>query len=121
MLNTGCCSSLMGCKASLDGAAGRRPRTRNYTRRAGAALAREQRVELARVLELGEVVVAADVGVADVDLRHRAPAGLAHHLVALPRVDVDPDLLDLAHAFRLEQHLGANAIGADAGRVHGDL
>src|SRR4051812_22043250 len=105
MLNTGCCSSLMGCKASLGRCGRGAAANRNYTRRAGAALAREQRVELARMVELGEVVVAADVGLADVDLRHRAPAGLAHHLVALPRVDVDPDLLDVGDALRLQQHL----------------
>src|SRR5712675_98596 len=113
MLNTGCCSSLMGCKASLGvrpgtAAAARSCGTGNYTRRRRAALARQQRVELARVVERGEIVVAPDVRVADVDLRHRAPPGLAHHLVALPRIDVDADLLDLADTLRLQQHFRAD-------------
>ena len=44
-----------------------------------AAVAREQRREPAGAVERDQVLVAADVDVADVDLRHGAAAGALHH------------------------------------------
>ena len=55
----------------------------------------QQRHEAAALVERDQVVAAADVGVADEDLRHGAPAGELHHGVALGGVQVDADLLDL--------------------------
>jgi hypothetical protein len=60
--------------------------------------ASEQRREAAALVERDEVVAAADMGVADEDLRHGAPAGELHHGVALGGVQVDADLLDLLDA-----------------------
>src|SRR5512135_1392513 len=83
-----------------------------------SGLAAQQRIELAGAVQRRQVVETADVNVADVNLRHGAPPGLCHHLLALRRVEVDADLLDLRDALRLEQHLGALAIGADGSAVH---
>jgi hypothetical protein len=44
-------------------------------------------------VQLDHVVVAADVGVADEDLRHAGAAGAFHHEGARRRVTVDPDLV----------------------------
>src|SRR5687768_13561041 len=68
----------------------------------GASGCGEQRIEPARAVECGEVVVAADVALAHVDLRHGAAAGALHHFLAALGLEVDADLLDLAHALRLE-------------------
>ena len=54
------------------------------------------------------------MGVADEDLRHGAPPGDLHHVIALPGVGVDPDFLDLLDAFGFQNLFGPNAIGADA-------
>src|SRR5271169_3673515 len=78
--------------------------------------AREQRVELALAVEFGEVVRAADVALADEDLRHPVVAAAAgDHLGAVRRV-VDVDLAP-AYALALEQRAHARAISAPAGRV----
>src|SRR5687768_12434440 len=82
---------------------------------------REQRVEAAGAIERGEVVVAADVPLTDVDLRDGAPAGALHHFLAARGLEVDADLLDLGHALRLEQPLGHQAERAHARRIHHDL
>src|SRR6185503_10311276 len=48
------------------------------------------------------------------------PPGLLDHLAAALGLQVDADLLDVAHALRLEQGLGAKAVRAPARRVHQD-
>ena len=59
----------------------------------GGRSASQQRIELAGAVEGGEVVEAADVGIADEDLRHRPPpAGAREHDVALGGVEIDANL-----------------------------
>src|SRR5947209_7367742 len=88
--NTGCWSFWGSLMDFLWERTGRAARARESGSGGG-----EQRVEAARAIERGEVVVAAHVAVAHVDLRHRAPAGALHHLLAAGRLQVDADLLDL--------------------------
>src|SRR2546423_11028819 len=66
----------------------------------------------AALVQRDEVVAAADVGVADEDLRHGAAAGDLHHRLPLVGGQVDTGLVDLVHAALLEQHLGADAVTA---------
>src|SRR5690606_22830316 len=57
----------------------------------GSALpgfAGQQRLELAGAVQRHHVVVAADVGVADEDLRHGGSPGQRHHFLALGRIGV---------------------------------
>ena len=82
------------------------------------AVGAEQGHQLATAVQCHQVIVAAHVGVADVDLRHRAAAGDLHHVAARGGVGVDADLLDLLHALGLEDLLGPDAVGADGGGVH---
>src|SRR5690348_7511441 len=81
----------------------------------------EQGIEAAGAIEGREVVVAPDMPLAHVDLRHGAPAGAADHLVAARRIEVHADLLDLGHALGAQQPLGLQAEGAHARRIHHDL
>ena len=85
------------------------------------AVAREQGDQAAPAVERDQVVAAADMGLADEDLRHRAPAREVHHGGARLRVAVDADLLDLLDALGLEDLLGANAVRANGGGVHLDV
>jgi hypothetical protein len=71
----------------------------------------EQRVELAGAVERGQVVEAADVPIADPDLRHRATAAALDHLVAPLGVRHDVDL-GPGLSLRCEQALRAVAVGA---------
>jgi hypothetical protein len=59
-----------------------------------ARFAAQQRFELAGAVELIQIVTTADVGVADVNLRHGAAAGLLHHLLATRGIEVDANLFD---------------------------
>ena len=68
--------------------------------------------------EYNKFVEAADVMVADVDLRHRAPAGLPHHFHATFRLQVDADPVDGRDALARKQPLRMDAIGTGRGRVH---
>src|SRR3990167_2197516 len=77
-------------------------------------LRREQGIQLARPVERSQIVVSADVRPADEDLRYRAPAGFLHHLLALLRVQIDADFLDVGDPFGLEQRLRAHAVRAHA-------
>src|SRR5471030_1369578 len=70
------------------------------------------------LIERIQIVETADVGVADVNLRHGAAAGLLHHQRALVRVEVDADFFNRGHALGFQQALGAHAIRADGGGVH---
>src|SRR5690606_26300457 len=63
----------------------------------------------------------AHVGVADVDLRHGASAGAFHHDLALFRVLVDADFLDVVDTALFQQHFGAYAIRAHGRAVHDDV
>src|SRR5665213_293474 len=109
MENTGwLCSSVMerprvGMRWGLRGRSGRR----------------QQGIEAAGAIERGEVVIAADVALAYVDLRHGAPTGALHHLLAARGLEVDAHLLDLRDPLGLEQALGHQAVGTGTGRVHG--
>src|SRR5688572_17446114 len=87
---------------------------------AGNLFVAEEGIEPARAVERGQVVVAAHVALADVDLRDGAPPRALHHLLAALGLEVDAHLLDL-HALRLEQPLGHEAERAHAGRVHQHL
>src|SRR6185369_12987127 len=71
-------------------------------------------------VERDQVLVAADVDVADVDLGNGAPAGLLHHRHAHARIEVDPDLGNGGYALRTEESLGPDAKGATRRGVHGD-
>ena len=55
----------------------------------------EEGLEASLPVELGKVVEAADVPLADVDLGNGAPAGALHHFLAPLRLEGDADLLDL--------------------------
>src|SRR5690606_32361731 len=110
--NTGACA----CSV-MDGSFGGRERCVAL----GRTRSGKQRHEPALAVERGQVVEAADVALADEDLRHGAPAGLLDHLVTAHGIEVDPDLLDLLDAALLQKHLGALAIRAHRGGVHDDL
>ena len=89
-------------------------------RRRGVRRAAQQRIEPAGAVERDQVVEAADVGLADVDLRHRAPPGLGHHLDAARGLEVDPHLRDVRHALRVQEALRPDAVRAHGRRVHHD-
>src|SRR4051812_25357311 len=108
------CGSLMEIPSGERGA----PGGAGNAKRSGG---REQRVEPTRAVERGEVVVAAHVAVAHVDLGHGAPSGALHHFVAAAGLEVDADLLDLGDALRFQKALGHHAVGTDTGGVHQDL
>jgi hypothetical protein len=78
----------------------------------------EQGQQAAAPVEIDQIIAAADVGVADEDLRHRAPAGQLHHLRALRRFEVDADFVDVADPTLLQQRLGADAVRASLRQVH---
>src|SRR5690606_3154802 len=61
---------------------------------------------------------AAHMVIANEDLRNRAAAGDAHHLLAQRRIEVDAQFLELGHAAAVEQLLGADAVGAHRAGVH---
>src|SRR3954453_6678281 len=58
----------------------------------------EQGHQTARAIERGEVVVPADMRVADEHLRHRATTAPRHHLLAAGRVFVDQYFFNLLDA-----------------------
>src|SRR5688500_8709103 len=77
----------------------------------------EEWIELACALERIEIVAAADVELADPDLRHRAPAALLHHLHAPVGLQVDANFFD-RRALLAQQPVGRLAEGAGSGQVH---
>ena len=80
----------------------------------------EHRVERAAAVELVDVVGAADMRLADEDLRHGAAAiGADHHLLAEAGV-LHVDFLE-GDTLLLQQRLGGVAVGAIGRRVDGDL
>src|SRR5207248_10363917 len=80
----------------------------------------EKWIEPALALEVVEIVTAADVALADPDLRHGAPAALVLHLGAARRFEIDADLVDL-HALLDEQALGGLAERTGRCAVHQHL
>jgi hypothetical protein len=61
-------------------------------------LFRQQGIESARAIQRGQIIVAPDVRVADIDLRHGAPPGFFHHFGSARRITIDIHLLDFRHA-----------------------
>src|SRR5690349_11049336 len=87
----------------------------------GAVSCREQGIQLAAGIECMQVVRAADMAVADEDLRYgAAAAGPLTHGAAQLRLAVDIDLLK-SRALLLQERLGGGAVGAPAGGVERDL
>src|SRR5688572_23611510 len=81
----------------------------------------KHRIEASDAVERVEVVEAADVRLADPDLRDRAATtGLARHLLAQRHAPGNVDLLE-AYAFVPEQLLRHVAVGAEHRRVDRDL
>ena len=73
----------------------------------------QQRHQAAFGVQGHQVVTAAHMGVAHVNLRHGAtPSGL-HHVVALGGVQVDADFFNLLNTLGFEQLLGADAVGTE--------
>src|SRR6056297_2015165 len=85
----------------------------------GAGSAGEQAIELAFLLERVQVVEAADVVVADEDLRHGLAAGPFDHLGALVRFGVQRDF-GPADVLALEQIARGDAERAGSAAVHDD-
>ena len=81
----------------------------------------EQRQQAVAAIQGDQVVAAADVRRADVDLRHGAPAGALDHGLALAGVVVDADLFQIGYAAGLEQGFGALAVGTVVRAVHDDF
>lgn len=78
----------------------------------------EQRQELSGLIKRDEIIATTNVGAADVDLRHCAPAGFFHHFGTLRRVEVNPYFFNFGYATGAQQLLGAHAVGANGGRIH---
>src|SRR6476646_6357153 len=78
----------------------------------------EERLEAAGAVERDQVVAAADVGIADEDLRHGVAAGELDHGRALGGALVDPDLVELLDPALAQQRLGPDAVGAGGSAVH---
>src|SRR6267154_2176463 len=57
----------------------------------------------------------------DIDLGHRPPACLAHHLHATRGLEIDSNLGNFGHTFRTQKALGEIAVWAHGGRVHHDV
>src|SRR5450631_3727326 len=82
------------------------------------SLAGEQWLQFAGAVEHDQIVVAADVNAADINLRHRAPAGLLHHFHAARGLEINAHLGDIGHTLGAEQLFRPDAIGTDGSRVH---
>src|SRR6266851_2162505 len=80
----------------------------------------EQRVELARLLEGGQLVGAADILAVDEDLRHRRAPGALAHLGPLLLVHHHVHFL-VGRALLLKQAFGPRAVAAEGCGVHFDL
>jgi hypothetical protein len=80
----------------------------------------QQRHEATLAVQGHQIVTAADVLVANEDLRHGTTTGERHHAVALFRLLVDADFFNVLHAPRLQELFGPNAIRANCGGEHLD-
>src|ERR1017187_4334366 len=96
--------------------------TNNPGRRAGPRLSRagEQRLEATGAVERHQLFAAADVRLADEDLRYGPAPRQADHCVALAGPLVDADLADRLDAALAQQRFGAQAIRARRRAVHPD-
>jgi hypothetical protein len=65
-------------------------------------LAGQQCGQLAALVERDEIVTATDVGLANENLRHGAPAGELHHGISSRRIQIDADFFDDINASGLE-------------------
>src|SRR5262245_38402374 len=97
------------------------PRPRSFPRNVGhggdGVDSGEQRIELRRPLERSKLVIAADMGVVDEDLRHRAPAkATLDHLPPPLHVFAHVDLGE-GHSLLAKKMLGGAAIAAIGGGV----
>src|SRR3990170_3729315 len=91
MPKTACCSSLILSPVLL--------------KKAHSIRSLQQFVEPAGLVESGQVVVAPDVGAADIDLRDGAAPRFVHHLDAPCGLEVDTDLVDHRHPLPAQQAL----------------
>ena len=83
------------------------------------AIRRQQRHQAAALVERDQVVAAADVGVADEDLRHGAAPGELHHAHRVrPGSRSTRTSSIVVDAALLQQRLGADAVRADLRGVH---
>src|SRR5664280_23087 len=78
----------------------------------------EQRLEAAGAIERDQLVAAADMRVADEDLRHGVAMRQLDHRLAFGRPLVDADLVDRLDAALRQQRLRAQAVGAASGAEH---
>jgi hypothetical protein len=69
-------------------------------------------------VKLRQIVISADVGIADIDLGNGASAGFLYHFSALHRLKIHANFFYLRHSPRKQQAFGHNAIGAKSGGVH---
>ena len=68
-----------------------------------------------------QIVTAANMGFTEENLRHGSPAaGPQHHGFAGSRIAIDGDLREI-EAARMQQRLGAAAIGAGRRRVNDNI
>jgi len=75
-------------------------------RRLALSGALQERRETAGPIERGKVIKAAHMLLTDENLGHGPAAGDLDHAVALSRIVVDADLMDLLHAALTQQRLG---------------
>src|SRR6185503_3279804 len=78
----------------------------------------EERHQAAPAVERYEIVVAADMKVVDVDLRHRPPSRALHHRPPHRRIEIDANEVDFVDALGLEVPFGLDAVRTGRGRVH---
>lgn len=81
----------------------------------------EQWQQTAPGVERDQVIAATDVGLANKNLRHRAPTGDRHHFVALRRIGVNANFFKLRDASGFENLFGLSAIGTNGGGVNFDV
>src|SRR5450755_3396904 len=101
-------------------------RTRHHGRaarmleRLSGSVAAEQGHQSAAPVEFDQLVAAADVGLANEDLRNGVATGPLDHLGALRRIDVEANLVERLDAALFEERLRALAVRAPIGAVHPD-
>jgi len=78
----------------------------------------QQRYQAAFGVKRHQVIAAPNMGLANEDLRHGSATCDGHHVLTRFWLRVDPDFLNLGHAFGLQNLLGANAIRANGRGVH---
>src|SRR6266853_2549182 len=77
-----------------------------------------QACEFAFAVQRRQFLEAANVGIAEENLRHGVPAGSMNHLAAQGRIQVHAQLVDRSHTARRQQTLGTNAKRAHRRGVH---